>query len=375
MLDRCKVLYELQKLSEKLFFDAAPSLNAAYQIWEIACADPTFNERVKMATVSLPLSWWQGRLNQAYQVDSNKNTVYTIVGIDGSQIYPDKHQGSACFLVNIGTVVLRYGAVGSVEFMSEPTVFASEHEESFHGSPIDIVNCRRQELEFTKGLAIMDQLCSAGINAYGPLLLFDGSLVFWHLESKEQDLRLHFLTCYCQSLLEFYTKQHLCAGYISLPKNKDLVNLLRFAHQEYLGQEACADLFEHVVDTHICAFFLKPYSRSNVFMHQSKLCQSYPEQVRPYFFYLHVGSEIVRIELPAWIALCPRLTDYVATLILDNALKGQGYPVALAEAHEQAVVKGPDRDFFYQLIQKVGFDNNRSVALSQKVLKKRGISI
>ncbi len=62
-------------------------------------------------------------------------------------------------------------------------------------------------------------------------------------------------------------------------------------------------------------------------------------------------------------------------MILDNTLKGRGYPFVLAEPNEQAVGKGADRDFFNHLIQKIGVDKHRHIALSQKSVKKRGIGI
>lgn len=135
------------------------------------------------------------------------------------------------------------------------------------------------------------------------------------------------------------------------------------------------DMFEHVTDVHVAQFFMQPFTRSTVFKHQSALSMLYPPAIRPYFFYLHVGLEVVRVEIPAWIAEDQSRTDIVAAMILDNARKGNGYPVVLAEAHEQSVVKGPDRDFFYHMIQKIGMSNNRHIALSPKSLKKRGMGI
>ena len=98
-------------------------------------------------------------------------------------------------------------------------------------------------------------------------------------------------------------------------------------------------------------------------------------QHKPCFFYLHVESEIVRIEIPFWIARHEELVDHVVAMCLDQCVKGQGYPVALAEAHAQAVVKSPDRDFFYHLIGKLAVEQNRRVALSPKSLKKRSMNI
>ena len=89
----------------------------------------------------------------------------------------------------------------------------------------------------------------------------------------------------------------------------------------------------------------------------------------------NVGPELVRIEMPAWVAQDPEALALVEDVCLDQAKKGFGYPVCLAEAHEQAVVKGPDREFFYHLLRKIGIAQSRPVFFSQKALKKRGMGI
>jgi NurA-like 5'-3' nuclease len=37
--------------------------------------------------------------------------------------------------------------------------------------------------------------------------------------------------------------------------------------------------------------------------------------------------------------------------VLDQAVRGLGYPVVLAEAHEKAVVSGGDRESFWLLVE------------------------
>ena len=114
-------------------------------------------------------------------------------------------------------------------FRSEPQVFVGDDESYVHGSLVDFVNCRREELEFDTGIALMNNLKPTCAPEERLLLLVDGSLIFWHLEAKDPVVRMTFLSRYCASLETLYNQQHFCAGYISLPKNKDLVNLLRFA--------------------------------------------------------------------------------------------------------------------------------------------------
>ena len=67
--------------------------------------------------------------------------------------------------------------------------------------------------------------------------------------------------------------------------------------------------------------------------------------------------------------------DLIATIIADQCVKGRGYPVVLAEAHEQAVVKGLDREFFYHLINKISLEHNKTLKISQKSRKKLGMGI
>jgi hypothetical protein len=65
----------------------------------------------------------------------------------------------------------------------------------------------------------------------------------------------------------------------------------------------------------------------------------------------------------------------ITKIVVDQVKKGYGYPVALAEAHEQAVVKGPDRDFFYHLITKLGIEQRRRTTVSFKSAKKRSVAV
>ncbi len=92
-----------------------------------------------------------------------------------------------------------------------------------------------------------------------------------------------------------------------------------------------------------------------------------------YFCYVHVGSEVVRIEFPAWVAESNTLLNQSLSLILTQVHKGYGYPVALAEAHNQAVVRGGDRARFFALLeQEMIRAGLRNVGTSYKEARKRG---
>ena len=134
-------------------------------------------------------------------------------------------------------------------------------------------------------------------------------------------------------------------------------------------------MVDAVVDSGIMHSVLKPYTRSVVFSNHSAISNYYPNHLRPFFFYIHTGNEIGRVEIPSWIAQNEQSVSMIAQVVIDQCIKGSGYPVALAEAHEQAVVKGPDRDFFYHFLQKIGMERSYKASTSRKSIKKRGIGI
>lgn len=365
----------LEHISGNLFIDISQELDEVRTLWERIVKDDLFEYYAHNTPVQIPLVHWSQNLNDLNKVYDLKGQSHTIIGIDGSQIYPDRHQGATCFLINTGTVVIKYDRDKScVTFETEPHVFSAV-DDNFSGCPIDFVNCKREEFEFLKGLEIARSIILSKTHNEPLLVMFDGSLIFWHLDSKDEALRMIFLNKYCTILQELAQLGVLCAFYISFPKNKDLVNLVRFGKSIYEKTAFQSDTFNHVSDVHVAKFFLEPFTRSTIFKTKSVLSTLYPTSIKPCFFYLNVGAEIVRVEIPSWIAEDQDKTDFIAAMVLDNAGKGNGYPVVLAEAHEQAVVKGPDRDFFYHLIQKIGLSNNRNVVISPKSLKKRVMDV
>ena len=136
----------------------------------------------------------------------------------------------------------------------------------------------------------------------------------------------------------------------------------------------CKDV-DHVLDTQIASTFLNQNFRSTIFYSNSKVVDLYPEHLKPCFVYLNIGKEIIRLEFPIWIVAKPECLDLICKIAIDQSIKGQGYPVVLSEAHEQAVIKGFDKDFFYQLICKKSVEQNQRILLSPKSIKKHNVSI
>jgi hypothetical protein len=65
------------------------------------------------------------------------------------------------------------------------------------------------------------------------------------------------------------------------------------------------------------------------------------------------------------------LTDFVHTMVLEQCKKGMGYPVALSEAHEKAVVTDVDRSQFWRLVEQFYSGGDLALTTSAKQRSKR----
>lgn len=370
MLDHSKLLKQLHSVSEQLFVDNSQELEKIQLLWQRIVEDPICQYKIKAVDAPYAIPIWQSALDESVAIEKQSDD-YRVIAVDGSQIYPDKHQGTNCFLINMGLVDISYGNGAKVVLKNEPYVFAQNTFEDEIALSTELVNCHRQEYELNQIVEYGRQVGKQD----NILFLFDGSLIFWHLDSKDIQLKELFLKKYLDALQHTAQLALPIAGYISLPKAKELVNIIKVALEYGIIENSDGASCEHIVDAMLAHYFLQPFTRSGIFKNNTTISKQYPDAVRPYFFYLHVGHEIARVEIPAWIAADQALTNKMAAMMIDQSQKGQGYPIALAEAHEQAVVKGVDREFFYHLIYKIGFDYKRKFLLSQKNIKKRGIGV
>ena len=111
--------------------------------------------------------------------------------------------------------------------------------------------------------------------------------------------------------------------------------------------------------------------RSALFISQSSIVGKHYGENQVYFFYLRMDDEIARVEIPRWVATDDNLLNLAHTLVLDQCQRGQGYPIALSEAHEQAVVTAADRENFWQLVASSLIEEHMPCLSSAKSQSKR----
>ena len=180
-----------------------------------------------------------------------------------------------------------------------------------------------------------------------------------------------------------HTRPLAVAAYISLPQSTEVVNSLRVLLCAYdageclricsthrSNQEPC-DRVNDFLDRHLFQELLEPGERSGLFLTQSSISRDHYGQHQVYFYYLNTGEEIGRIDVPHWVARDRELLELSHALVHDQCRRGMGYPAAIAEAHEQAVVTGADRQSFRTLIEEALYRNRLPVFTSEKALSKR----
>ena len=293
---------------------------------------------------------------------------YTVVATDSSTIAPDRHGGASLYhVINVGRVMLRYGAGADAMLDSKTHFFAgevaSEDRESIQNTVLD---AKAALLELREAFEI-------GRATGAALVLKDGLLNLWNAAALRDSDGLKIRDNYYYTLNRFRDTRLPLVGYISRPNSDSVVNSLRlslcgrpFAHCKRVdGDEgdkkmchpdtaiACSAV-RGVLDHGLFDRVLLPNHRSPAFkgiMKARRNMGAAPDDIC--FLYVNLAFEIVRLEFQEW--LLPQI-DSIAALVVDQYYRGadSGYPPAISEAHELAVLRTADRLTLRAILEERG---------------------
>ena len=318
---------------------------------------------------------------------------WAVAAVDGSHIDVDRHLPIACYLLNFGGCVLTYGSCPDATMFSHPHL-AVNQEELYISNPVN----RNQEesisgavLGLVRTIKELDTLadtveqCPTDLPVLG---LVDGSLVMWPLSGqaypqyvKDEIIGGGLIPAMRRLEKMSETRPVALAAYVSYPRSAETLNAVRCSlcpndvntctqscNNRRSAQQPCnnandfldRDLFERLLD---------PGWRSPIYKTNSSVSRdSYDESNKVYFFYVNAGEEIGRVEVPQWVAKSETLLSLTHSLVWDQCRRGQGYPVAISESHEQAVVNTGDRRVFRRMLIDSLEQQGLSGATSQKDL-------
>ena len=318
---------------------------------------------------------------------------YIVLAVDGSQIEIDRDSPFDAYLINIGRVYIHYGQSSDAVIESQAHTYYKQEDlvlggrrrpgrEHVIGS--SVIAARRDTAEVS-ALADMAESLPENIPAIG---LLDGSLTQWRISEADNiadpDVRNQYLDALSRLQEVSRQREFVVASYISRPRAREVVNALRIAicpfdtpncnsycRDKAEGERPCdeiarvrdRDIFEELLDN--------VGDRSGVFRSTADEIAGYGEHI-PHFFYMAAENELARVELPKWSL---NQIDLLHTLLSDQIKLGDDYPLALAEAHEEAVVRADDRELFRQLLNNEAINRSAPNRISVKSAAKRQRSL
>ena len=315
---------------------------------------------------------------------------HAVAAVDGSHIDVDRHQAARCFLINTGSVALTYGSKPGVELDGRARLYARADEMVIPdpGGMADqriegaVLGAKRTAEEMLRLVEVVRSLPGD----LPTLALVDGPLVMLGLIGRgygdfvRRELVEEGFAAALEELGELASDRPLAlAGYVSMPGYTEAAAALRYTVCES-GASAtrceavavpCDRCVGDVQDRTIFAAMLGPGERSGLFGASSGIIRDHYRGIGIDFFYVNTGDEIARVEVPSWTSGDEAALALAHSLVVDQAQRGRGYPVALMEAHEKAVINGADRRYFTELVEQALYDRDIPVQTSEKALSKR----
>ena len=320
---------------------------------------------------------------------------WVVVSVDGSHIDVDRHLPVPCFLINLGGCVLTYGSQPDARFFSQPTLGADQpdlyledpetvnREEAITGPLLGLIRTVRE----LRRLVEVVQECPPELPV---LALVDGTLVLWGLSGQgyrpfvRRALLQDGLLAALEELRVLAQRRPVTlAAYVSLPRTTEVTNAVRSClcpHDIDYCQSHCShrrsteppcDIANGFLDRELFQGILGDGERSPIYRTNPQAAQEYYGHQQVYFYYLQSGEEIARVEVPQWVAQDEKLLSLGQSLIVEQCRKGSGYPVAISEAHEQAVINGTDRQLFRELVTQTLERQGLATYTSQKARSKK----
>jgi hypothetical protein len=301
----------------------------------------------------------------------------TVIGADGSQIYPDRHASAFYYLINIGSICVTHGSQAVPVTTQDPSFFHTQDElYDSKGWPIQpaMINLQRDVAE-------MRALAQAAKQTKDDprLALLDNSLLLWmtlEADAGAQREIDQLLADYLKAMDLLRKDDVALAGFIDRPRNANTLALIHLA-QLTLEEAHHAGLqvnpFRGLKDYDLFYTLLPVGSRSARFIYKSPLNRDFEtagHQVQ--YFYLNPGpgKRVVRVEIPAWVGEQPSLLNNLHAGLLRDCSTTGGFPYVLVRAHELAVVNPRERELLERRIERILLQFGEARGPSQKSITK-----
>lgn len=333
MLAREHFLKALNKSSGPSIKQVLETIERYQALWWLFCDHYDFYQ----TSSTQPLALYWGESSPVYQVQQAPHP-YCIKAIDGSQVYPDRHEGLSIGLIQTAAVVFDYGTTDSEFSVDYDLAIIREADIPEHLTlSTDTINLLRTAYEYKHLVQNATDQCD--------LMLLDGILLqpatLWcapHLMSWWQGL--------CEPLLQDLARVSTpYASCISRSRARGCVQFLDTIAEGHGVGALVPTITSRITDYDIYMRVLAPGQRTAWCVRQDYRAH----ELCPAWFYLRTAYDLVRVELP--LKHAQNGVDGIAGYILDQCHKGGDFPIALAQAHQYAVITRQDQVFVAHMMR------------------------
>lgn len=281
-----------------------------------------------------------------------------VIAADGSQIYPDRHASALYYLIQLGGIVFRYNGQAPTCYSRESLHFEEHELYTENGLLVssEAIGAQRmvEEMAFLGDIAAEERRARPEAPIF---TLSDGPLGWTYLMRSESEQRN--VQTYLAALDRLRASNANPVGYVDRPGSSALIELLWFSRlaSAHRGEQLDQNPLALLTDQALMAQHLAPGERSPWFRRLGPAQQRHRAAGHEIWFcYLNIGRAeqpiIARIEAPAWTAQDEATVTMLHNVLLHQGRALDGYPYALARAHEEALVTVEDRAALDALIQR-----------------------
>lgn len=242
------------------------------------------------------------------------------IGVDGSQVYPDEK--SPVLWAYVQALAFRQGTASHLLFSRFWGDAASPLTER---SPAWL-DAERTQLE-------LETVSQAALKWSDHLILLDNPLMSWFDFFRDASFLDRYL-----ALLKSCSPRYI-AGVVSSPRSTLLADLIRLADCPHPADWKRRT--DEVNDTAIIRHGIPVGYRSALFRYAEARNRAYRQaEAAVYFFFVRVtGAEVVRVEIPQWLAQFSGVVELIHASVLADS-RSLGYSYALTQAHRLVTISG-----------------------------------
>ncbi len=286
----------------------------------------------------------------------------TLIGVDGSQIYPNRHGPALYYLINTGVIVLRQGSGEAPVVATDPQLHFEEADLYDDGQNLlgsDDVNDLRELAEIRALAAWAQQERTHWQSDRHRLILAltDGPLLIWMSEKEKEQAARRRVQDYLQQLQVIQQSGGIPIGYVARPRSANVVRLLhvaQLADNEISKTTVRANRYRALTDATLFND-LSPNQRTALFTSTAEVNQIFARDGQEIcFFYVNISHNshtphLARVDVPRWAAEQPGMLDRIHRALYRDA-DGTDYPYVLIRAHELALVTHQERLSFEEML-------------------------